>query len=41
MTTTWWAVLAATLGCFAFKIAGHSVPQSVLDPAPHGRAAGA
>ena len=31
MTTTWWAVLAATLGCFAFKIAGHSVPQSVLD----------
>ena len=31
MTTTWWAVLAATLGCFAFEIAGHSVPQSVLD----------
>jgi hypothetical protein len=30
-TTTWRAVLAATLGCFAFKIAGHSVPQSVLD----------
>ena len=31
MSATWWAILIATLGCYAAKIGGHSVPQSVLD----------
>ncbi len=31
MTPTWWAVILATLGCYLTKLAGHSVPQSVLD----------
>lgn len=31
MTPTWWAVIAATVGCYLTKLAGHSVPQSVLD----------
>jgi hypothetical protein len=31
MTTTWWAVIVATLACYAAKLAGQSVPQSVLD----------
>ena len=31
MTATWWAVLLATAGCYLAKIAGHSVPQQVLD----------
>ena len=31
MTTTWLAVLIATAGCYAFKLAGHSLPDSVLD----------
>ena len=31
MTTTWWAVLLATAGCYLAKIAGLSVPQRVLD----------
>lgn len=31
MTPVWWAVLLATLGCYLAKIAGHSVPQQVLD----------
>ncbi len=28
---TWIAVLAATAGCFALKLLGHSVPESILD----------
>jgi uncharacterized membrane protein len=31
MTATWWAVLLATIGCYAAKLGGHSVPQRVLD----------
>ncbi|MFN8159210.1 MAG: AzlD domain-containing protein [Candidatus Nanopelagicales bacterium] len=31
MTPTWWAVIVATLACYLTKLAGHSVPQSVLD----------
>jgi uncharacterized membrane protein len=31
MTPAWWAVIAATVGCFVTKLAGQSVPQSVLD----------
>ena len=31
MSATWWAVILATLGCYAAKIGGHSVPQTVLD----------
>ena len=31
MTITWPAVLIATAGCYAFKLAGHSLPDSVLD----------
>jgi uncharacterized membrane protein len=31
MTATWWAVIAATVGCYLTKLAGQSVPQSVLD----------
>jgi uncharacterized membrane protein len=31
VSATWWAVIVATLGCYAAKIGGHSVPQSVLD----------
>lgn len=29
----WWAILAAAAGCFAFKIAGLSVPARFLDNA--------
>jgi uncharacterized membrane protein len=31
MTATWWAVIAATIGCYVTKLAGQSVPQSLLD----------
>ncbi len=31
MSATWYAVLIATLGCYAAKIAGQSVPQRFLD----------
>lgn len=31
MTETWWALLAAVLGCYALKLAGQSVPQSLLE----------
>ena len=31
MSATWWAVILATLGCYAAKLGGHSVPQTVLD----------
>ena len=31
MSPTWWAVVVATLGCYVAKLAGHSVPQSLLD----------
>lgn len=31
MTATWLAVLVATAGCFAFKLAGQSMPRSVLE----------
>ena len=31
MSSTWWAVVVATLGCYAAKIAGQSVPQRVLE----------
>ncbi len=31
MTATWLVVLVATAGCYAFKLAGHSLPESVLD----------
>ncbi len=31
MSATWIAVLAATFGCYAFKLAGQSMPRSVLD----------
>ena len=31
MTATWWAVIAATLGCYVTKLAGQSVPQTLLD----------
>jgi uncharacterized membrane protein len=31
MSATWWAVIAATLGCYLTKLAGLSVPESVLD----------
>ena len=31
MSATWWAVLLATAGCYAAKIAGQSVPETVLD----------
>ena len=31
MTATWWAVLAATLGCYLAKLAGLSVPERLLD----------
>ncbi len=31
MSATWWAIIAATLGCYAAKIAGQSVPQRMLD----------
>jgi uncharacterized membrane protein len=31
MSATWWAVVVATLGCYAAKLGGHSVPQRVLD----------
>lgn len=31
MTTTWVAVLVATAGCYAFKLAGQSLPRSVLE----------
>lgn len=31
MTSTWLAVLIATAGCYAFKLAGQSMPRAVLD----------
>ena len=31
MNATWWAVIGATVGCYALKLAGQSVPESVLD----------
>jgi uncharacterized membrane protein len=31
MTELWWALLAATIGCYATKLAGQSVPESVLE----------
>jgi hypothetical protein len=31
MSATWIAIIVATLGCFAFKLAGQSVPERVLD----------
>ena len=31
MSPTWWAVVVATLGCYVAKLAGHSVPQILLD----------
>jgi uncharacterized membrane protein len=31
VTTTWYAVLAASLLCYAFKIGGHSVPRRFLE----------
>jgi hypothetical protein len=31
VTSTWVAILVATAGCYAFKLAGQSVPASVLD----------
>jgi uncharacterized membrane protein len=31
MSATWWAVIIATLGCYAAKLGGHSVPQGLLD----------
>lgn len=34
MSATWVAVLLGTLGCYAFKLAGASVPEAVLDR-PH------
>jgi hypothetical protein len=34
VSATWLAVILGTLGCFAFKLAGASVPESVLDR-PH------
>lgn len=34
MSATWVAVLAATFGCYALKLAGASVPEAVLDR-PH------
>lgn len=30
MSATWWAVLAAGLGCYLLKLAGLSVPDKVL-----------
>jgi hypothetical protein len=34
VSATWLAVLLGTVGCYAFKLAGASVPESVLDR-PH------
>jgi uncharacterized membrane protein len=31
MSAEWYAVIVATLGCYAAKIAGHSVPQRFLE----------
>jgi uncharacterized membrane protein len=31
MSAEWYAVVLATLGCYAAKLAGHSVPQRFLD----------
>ena len=31
MTPVWWAVIGATIGCYLAKLAGQSVPESVLD----------
>jgi hypothetical protein len=31
VTSTWVAVLVATAGCYAFKLAGQSLPRSVLE----------
>ncbi len=40
MTATWAAITAMGVGCFAFKVAGVSVPQRVLDHPLMIRAAG-
>jgi uncharacterized membrane protein len=31
VSATWWAVIIATLGCYAAKLGGHSVPEHVLE----------
>lgn len=31
MSATWYAVVVACLGCYALKLAGHSVPERFLD----------
>jgi uncharacterized membrane protein len=31
VSATWWAVIIATLGCYAAKLGGHSVPERFLE----------
>lgn len=34
MTAVWWAVVAGSLACLAFKVAGYLVPPRLFEPPP-------
>ena len=31
MTTLWWAIIVAAIGCYLLKLAGVSLPESILN----------